>query len=508
MIYLDEKQAAIFLESNGIAGYKINKIAGDASFRSYYRIFAAGKTFILMFCPPAHEDMKKFIEADEFLISNGFSAPKIFAVNEKFGFLLLEDLGDNTYSRFLITEPLKEDELYQKSCDCLLALNNLKDLEGFQNYNHALLFGEVMLFIDWYLPSRARAVSIEEKAQFKFLWFQLFDKLSYLDSSKNEAPVLVLRDYHADNLIILPDKKNYNQVGLLDFQDMVTGSRAYDLVSLLEDARRDVDEKNRLKLFDYYLQKANCDEDSFKTDYEILSLQRNLKILGIFARLSMRDGNDNYLKFLPRVLNFIRLRLELQNPIFLEISRLLKKFLHFVPAEILIDSANYSAAIKRFAENENLEIPSPFPKNVSAEIIANLQLISEVFQKIERETAEIAELIFDYLINATDFQIMTGTIASHNDKRINNYIKILNRLFLLSHKTTGNGGIKIINRKIVAELDRKTFTICMCYDGGISLDVLCDIVNVEKRSRTPEAKPVKVTIKKAFDKTQNNHRSW
>jgi aminoglycoside/choline kinase family phosphotransferase len=173
-------------------------------------------------------------------------------------------------------------------------------------------------------------MSLQEKAQFKFLWFQLFDQLSYLNSAharKNENSVLVLRDYHVDNLMSLSNRNGHENIGLLDFQDALIGSRAYDLVSLLEDARRDVDEKNRLKIFEYYLQKSNFDRSTFLQDYEILSLQRNIKIVGIFARLSIRDGKHNYLNYLPRVLNFVRLRLESKNEIFSEISQLIKKFI-------------------------------------------------------------------------------------------------------------------------------------------------------------------------------------
>ena len=161
----------------------------------------------------------------------------------------------------------------------------------------------------------------QEISDYKFLWFQLFDLLD------KENQVLVLRDYHADNLMVVKDRDGMSSVGLLDFQDAVIGSKAYDLVSLLEDARRDVDEKNRQQLLQYYLDKSGCDEKTFMRDYEILSLQRNVKILGIFARLSLRDGKHNYLNMIPRVLAFVHARLDSQNPIFSDIRNLLKQFL-------------------------------------------------------------------------------------------------------------------------------------------------------------------------------------
>ena len=332
MINLDEKQAREFLAKNKIKDCEIKKIAGDASFRSYYRIFFGEETSILMFAPPGYEDVRPFAKIDEFLVLNNFSAPKIFARDEELGFLLLEDLNDDTYGRVLATDDSQELALYEKACDCLLELHKLEAPKNLLLYNHALLFREVMLFIDWYIPSQKQEITLQEKAQFKFLWFQLFDLLSQFNSKrdhlqKDEKQVVVLRDYHADNLMILPNRDGSKQVGLLDFQDALIGSKAYDLVSLLEDARRDLDEDNRAKIFEYYLQKADCDKEAFKTDYEILSLQRSIKIVGIFARLSKRDGKHNYLNLLPRVLGFVRLRLESKNPILAEISHLIKKFI-------------------------------------------------------------------------------------------------------------------------------------------------------------------------------------
>ena len=130
-----------------------------------------------------------------------------------------------------------------------------------------------------------------------------------------------------------------------------------------------------------------------------------------------------------------------------------------------------------------------------SELFANLELIGEVFELIEKETVEVADMIFDYLINVDDHHIAQGTIPPHSDNKINAYIKILNRLFLLSRK---NSKFRIINRKTVENLDKKTFAISMCLDGGHSLDILCDIVNTENQARMPGLSPVKITIKKVF----------
>lgn len=325
MITLNEQHAQAFLTKHNIANSTIVKIAGDASFRSYYRIFAGDKKWILMFAPPSHEEILPFINIDRFLRENGFSAPEIFAIDETHGFMLLEDLDDDTYSKALLKSGDQlvnlELEIYKKACDCLVELHKIKPPEDLPQYDDALLLKEVSLFEQWYLPFKKINITQTQIDLLHRLWIELFAHLS------TNNHVLVLRDFHADNLMALPQRQGYKQVGLLDFQDAVIGSRAYDLVSLLEDARRDLHPENRQKLFDYYLEQSGCDVASFTQDYAILSLQRNIKIIGIFARLSLRDNKDNYLTFLPRLLNFITARVLSNDPIFSPLSKLLANFI-------------------------------------------------------------------------------------------------------------------------------------------------------------------------------------
>ena len=134
-----------------------------------------------------------------------------------------------------------------------------------------------------------------------------------------------------------------------------------------------------------------------------------------------------------------------------------------------------------------------FPNSISD--IENLELITEVFQQIEEETAQIAEMLFEYLIEVGDSDIMNGTIPAHKNAKINSYIKILNRLFKFSRAGSKQGSFRIINRKTIKELDRKTYTISMCHDGGTSLDILCDVVNSENSARTPKNSVKVVVIK-------------
>ena len=322
MIEINLVSAQKFLSENNLTNCQIKKVAGDASFRSYYRVFFQEKTFILMFAPPSHEDVAPFIKIDEILVNNGFRAPKILAKNIDLGFILLEDFGDETYSKALQKNIAEEYFLYEKACDALIEIQKipLKNID-ILHYNHATLFREVMLFIDWYLPWKNHKISLQQIQDYKFYWIELFDKLS----KKNQA--LVLRDFHADNLMVLSNQNGFEAVGLLDFQDALIGSCAYDLLSLLEDARRDVDEKNKQKLFDYFISKANYNREDFLVDYEIISLQRNIKILGIFARLHLRDGKNQYINFIPRVKDFVERRLDKTNLISPQFKNFLKVYL-------------------------------------------------------------------------------------------------------------------------------------------------------------------------------------
>ena len=212
MIEINLVSAQKFLSENNLTNCQIKKIAGDASFRSYYRVFFQEKTFILMFAPPTHEDVKPFIKIDEILVNNGFHAPKILAKNIDLGFILLEDFGDETYSKALQKNIADEYFLYEKACDALIEIQKIP-LQNINilHYNHATLFREVMLFIDWYLPWKNHQISLQQIQDYKFYWIELFDKLS----KKNQA--LVLRDYHADNLMVLNDKNGFEAVGGRNF---------------------------------------------------------------------------------------------------------------------------------------------------------------------------------------------------------------------------------------------------------------------------------------------------
>ena len=320
-IKLNHDLAVSFLQKNNYHNFTIKKIAGDASFRSYYRIKIKNNSLILMYAPPKYENIEPFINIDKFLINNGFLAPEILAIDKNNGFLLLKDFGDISYAKFLITNPNEELRLYKMACDQLTKLNQISsDNIALDKYNNSVLCREVMLFIDWYLPYKKINFPLKKRQLYKKLWFKQFDLL------QQNSSYIVLRDYHADNLMMVDIAGNDN-VGLLDFQDALIGSNAYDILSLLEDARRDVSSKIVNEILDYYISSNNFNKENFITEYNIISLQRNIKILGIFARLSIRDGKDQYLKLLPRVEQHVINRLQSKDHDFNKLKDLIIKYL-------------------------------------------------------------------------------------------------------------------------------------------------------------------------------------
>lgn len=304
------EQIVKFLENAGWGGATIAPLAGDASFRRYDRILKDGKQAVLMDAPPEFEDTRPFVAVAEFLFKSGLNAPEIFAKDFENGFLLLGDLGDNLFKTVLEQEPGKELSLYKKAVDELVVLNKqivprtLPYGEGeypVPTNDMATLIGEISLLTDWYYPAlTGQKLSFEKREYFLTLWEGV------LRSVSEARECLVLRDYHAENLLELDDGK----VGQLDFQDAVLGHSAYDLVSLLQDARRDVDPIIERKMISYFANELGREENQFSEDYSILGAQRNIKIIGIFARLFVRDGKDNYLKLIPRVWGLLERSLE------------------------------------------------------------------------------------------------------------------------------------------------------------------------------------------------------
>ena len=277
-------------------------LAGDASFRRYIRVRKDGAAAMLMDAPPGKEDVRPFVAVADYLHQKGYSAPAILASNVPAGLLLLEDLGDDSFTSVLKRDAALEHELYGAAIDVLAQWHDeqkafsVPHLLALPSYNHELLMREVSLFTDWFLP---QVVGAEKAALLKPEYLVIWENI--LSEARLSQNVWVHRDYHADNLMWLPHRSDVKRVGLLDFQDGVYGDAAYDLVSLLEDARRDVPKPVVEAMLERYIAASGADRETFRLAYAVLGAQRNSKIVGIFARLAVRDHKLGYLHYLPRV---------------------------------------------------------------------------------------------------------------------------------------------------------------------------------------------------------------
>ncbi len=279
-----------FLEQAGWIGAAIEPLAGDASFRRYFRIRRGDSTAMLMDAPPPNEDPRPFLRAARWLDGNGMRAPHILAENLDRGLVLIEDFGQARMRDYLDQWPGDESEIYRAAVDALTALHQLPP-GPFLDYNLAEYQREARLFVDWYCPAQNLYV---DGSGYTAAWEQALRPLL----GRQKPGVTVLRDYHAENIMLLG---SLQKQGLLDFQDALVGHPAYDLVSLLQDARRDVSPELEAEMFDHYLRAARVPAEDFLADYARLGAQRNAKIVGIFVRLWKRDGKPRYLDYIPRV---------------------------------------------------------------------------------------------------------------------------------------------------------------------------------------------------------------
>ncbi|HEX6958908.1 MAG TPA: phosphotransferase [Ferrovibrio sp.] len=284
-----------FLDRAGWGDAARSKLAGDASFRKYERLQRKAERAVLMDAPPPHEDVRPFLRIARELQRHGYSAPRILAEDVEHGFLLLEDLGDDLYAR-LIASGTDEKPLYAAAIDFLLDLHRHPAPPDLASYSGTTLVTESELFIDWFLPAATgRAPDEALRAEYRALWSSLAPQIAA------DKAVLVLRDFHAENLIWLPQRQGAAKVGLLDFQDAVAGHPAYDLVSLLEDARRDVSPALAEAMLQRYIAGSGFEAETFRRAYGILGAQRNTRIIGVFTRLWKRDAKPQYLAFMPRM---------------------------------------------------------------------------------------------------------------------------------------------------------------------------------------------------------------
>lgn len=331
-----------FLRSAGWEGAEIAPLPGDASTRHYARLRLGGRRAMLMDQPQAAEaamapsdgdeaarralgynavarlagaDCRRFTAAAEYIRARGLGAPAIHAADYSSGLLLLEDLGDTLFTD-VIPRGVPEDQLYKAAVEILAKLHQEKAPDFLAPglplfaYDEIALIAETDLMLDWFLPlALGRKATEDEYREHRALWRTALDAIGDGDR------VFVHRDFHAQNLLWLPEREGLSRVGLIDFQDAVAGSRAYDLISLVEDARRDVAPELADIATIHYLaamraQGTPLDEDRFRAEMAVMAAQRNTKIVGIFARLYVRDGKRRYLGYLPRVWRYLEQDLE------------------------------------------------------------------------------------------------------------------------------------------------------------------------------------------------------
>jgi N-acetylmuramate 1-kinase len=283
-----------FLNRAGWGTADREHLAGDASDRSYLRLRRGDETAVLMDSPPGStDDPASFVRIADHLAGLGLSSPRVLAQELAQGLLLLEDLGDAVFARLLTTDPAMELTLYTDATDVLLHLQGhpapaaLPDLSA-RDWATAAAF-----VLDWYTFG-----ATGEKPDAAPFIETLTETLSRLADGPR---VLILRDYHAENLLWLPARHGLARTGLLDFQLGQLGQPGYDLVSLLQDARRDVGDQTEQALTKHFAQQTGVDLAAFQASYAALGAQRALRILGVFARLCLVAGKPGYLPLIPRV---------------------------------------------------------------------------------------------------------------------------------------------------------------------------------------------------------------
>lgn len=296
------QQLKNWLKQSNINYQDIQPASADASFRRYFRIRNAGNSYIVMDAPPEKEDCQRFIDIAHMLLGFGLNVPQILQQDLAQGFLLLSDLGHTVFLSKLNNDSV--NKMYLAAMDSLLQLQN-NTAVNLPLYDETLLRRELDLFPDWYL---AKQLQINVSPQQKDILQKTFEVL--IKNALEQPQVCVLRDYHSRNLMV--NEKQLDAPGIIDFQDAVIGAVTYDLASLLKDAYIDWPRDKVEQWVNYFRAKAealgiisNVDEKQFLRWFDLMGLQRHLKIAGIFSRLKHRDGKTGYLKDIPRTMDYI-----------------------------------------------------------------------------------------------------------------------------------------------------------------------------------------------------------
>lgn len=298
-----EADIAAFLAAEGWAGAARRRIAGDASLRRYDRLSRAGESVVLMDAPPPDEDVRPFVAVARLLRQAGLSAPAVLAEDAASGLLLLEDFGDDTYSR-LLAAGAAEAPLYELAVDVLVALRRQVPAEAvaaLPAFDEPAILAGVERFIDWYWPAVSGAPAGPALRQsFQEGWRAVLPRRHALPDG------MALFDYHVDNLMLLPGRTGLAACGLLDFQGAVRAPLCFDLMSLVEDARRDLSPGLAPRLVARYRAAFPQDDAAlFATAWAVMGAQRHARIIGTFARLTARDGKAGYARHIPRTWGYL-----------------------------------------------------------------------------------------------------------------------------------------------------------------------------------------------------------
>ncbi|WP_440669813.1 phosphotransferase [Candidatus Pelagibacter sp. HIMB1483] len=303
----------------------LKKLKGDASFRQFYRKKNKNLSSIIVFAKK--EKLKNLIIYDainKILRKNKILAPNLYKENYKKNYIEIEDFGNETIFEILKRNKNDKFHYFKRIIKILNQIQLIKDtkIKNFKKrnykipkYNTNILVKEANLFCDWYIKKK---LSKKKREIFTKKFKKIVKKLAFNLQLKNN--VFVHRDFHVSNLMLVGDK-----IGLIDSQDALIGNKAYDLASLIDDVRLKTSNSFKKKIFNFYLSKqSNLNTYKFKNDFEILSILRNLKIIGIFMRLAHRDNKKNYLKLIPYAWKLIDLRIH-ENELFLDLKNLLSK---------------------------------------------------------------------------------------------------------------------------------------------------------------------------------------
>ena len=304
---------------------KLIKIKGDASFRSFFRKKVNGKSSIVVYAKK--EKFKNLLVYDainKILNKNKILAPKLYTQRYNKNFIEIEDFGNETVFKILKKKNKNKFSYFAKIIKLLIQIQSIRDrrVKNFKNRNYIIpkydkniLINEANLFCDWYVKNN---LSKLRKKKFCKNFKKIIKELTLKLKLKNN--IFVHRDFHVSNLMLVN-----NRIGLIDSQDALIGNKAYDLVSLIDDVRFKSSSSFKEKIFDLYIKKnKKLDIKKFKNDFEILSVLRNLKIIGIFTRLALRDGKKNYLKLIPYTWQLINMRIS-QNQVFIDLKNLLSQ---------------------------------------------------------------------------------------------------------------------------------------------------------------------------------------